>query len=96
MELFDSFFEIFIHIYSQTACEARLIETQNILKEVEATLMALADCRDNPCQNGNCIDLENDYRCDCQSFYSGKNCDINCPVDHKGGSYREVDGVCIL
>ena len=93
MELVDSFFEIFIHIYSQIVCEARLIETQNILKEVEARLLALDDCRDNPCQNGKCIDLENDYRCDCQSGYGGKNCDQNCPVDNP--SYRVIDGVCL-
>ena len=70
---------IFIHIFSQTVCEARL--------------MAIDDCRDNPCQNGERIDLENDYRCQCHSGYGGKNCDQNCPVDNP--LYRVVDGVCL-
>ena len=77
-------------------CEAKLIEAQNDLKEVKARLMALDGCWDNPCQNGKCIDLhlENDYRCDCQSGYSGKNCDQICPVDNR--FYLVVDGVCLL
>ena len=32
---------IFIHIYSQTVCEARLIEAQDDLKKVRARLMVL-------------------------------------------------------
>ena len=71
----------------------RLIKAQDDLKRVKARLMAIDDCRNNPCQNGKCIDLENDYRCDCQSGYSGKNCDQNCPVDNP--SYLVIDGVCL-
>ena len=80
----------------------RLIKAQDDLKRVEARLMAIDDCRNNPCQNGKCIDLENDYRCECQPYYGGKNCDQQyCPVDNhvdniKRGSYRVVDGVCLL
>ena len=72
--------------------ETRLIEAQDDCKEVRARLLAIDDCRDNPCQNGQCIDLENDYRCECQPGYGGKNCDQNCPVDNP--LYRVIDGVC--
>ena len=52
------------------------------------------DCRDNPCQNGECIDLENDYKCNCNPGFIGKNCNaITCPLDNP--LYREVDGVCL-
>ena len=51
------------------------------------------DCRNNPCQNGQCIDLEKDYRCDCNPGFSGKNCDETCPLDNP--LFREVDGVCL-
>merc|ERR1712051_961167 len=51
------------------------------------------DCRDNPCQNGQCVDLENDYSCDCNPGYIGKNCDKTCPLDNP--LFREVDGVCL-
>ena len=51
------------------------------------------DCRDNPCQNGKCIDLKNDYRCECQSGYGGKKCDLYCPIDNP--SYHVVDGTCL-
>ena len=50
------------------------------------------ECRINPCQNGQYIDLGNDYRCDCHSGYAGKDCDMPCPVHKK--SYRIVDGTC--
>ena len=71
--------------------EARLIKAD--FKKVKAQLMALDDCWDNPCQNGQCIDLENDYRCECSSGYGGKNCDQNCLVDNP--LYRVIDGVCL-
>ena len=53
------------------------------------------DCLDNPCPNGKCIDLENDYRCECQPGYSGKNC--NQKFGKFGhGFYRVVDGASLL
>ena len=73
--------------------EARLTEAQDDCKEVRARLMALDDCWDNPCQNGQCIDLENDYRCECQDGYSGKICNLKCPVHNP--LYRVVDGACL-
>ena len=51
------------------------------------------DCRDNPCMSGQCIDLENDYRCDCFSGYAGRNCDLPCPLDNQ--FYRIVDETCL-
>jgi len=35
------------------------------------------DCAEQPCQNGgNCTDEVNDFRCDCVTGYTGKNCSI--------------------
>ena len=34
-------------------------------------------CLNQPCVNGNCTDLKEDYRCDCSPGFTGKNCDIN-------------------
>ena len=55
------------------------------------------NCRDNPCQNGQCIDLDNDYKCECESGYKGKNCDKkkctngyvgeNCDKEKCGNGY---------
>lgn len=34
------------------------------------------DCASSPCQNGaTCTDKVNDYQCDCDPGYSGKDCD---------------------
>jgi len=32
-------------------------------------------CGTNPCQRGSCRDEDNDYSCDCEAGYGGKNCD---------------------
>ena len=65
-------------------------------QELKAEIIELKngqeDCRINLCQNGQYIDLGNDYRCDCHSGYAGKDCDMPCPVHKK--SYRIVDGTC--
>ena len=63
------------------------------LTKAEMIELITDDCLENPCQNGRCIDLANDYRCECQTGYGGKNCDFNCPVDNP--LYREVNGVCL-
>lgn len=35
-------------------------------------------CSGNPCgQNGNCVSLPYNYRCDCDSGYNGPNCQID-------------------
>jgi len=35
------------------------------------------ECAEQPCQNGgNCTDEVNDFRCDCVTGYTGKNCSI--------------------
>ena len=34
------------------------------------------DCAEKPCRNdGVCVDQVNDYRCDCESGYEGKDCE---------------------
>ena len=37
----------------------------------------LDDCSTNPCVNGTCYDLVNDYLCVCDDGYNGTNCDID-------------------
>ena len=59
---------------------------------LKAEIIALKKGQEDPCQNGQYIDLGNDYRCDCHSGYAGKKCDMPCPVHKK--SYRIVDGTC--
>ena len=55
----------------------------------------LDNCRNNPCQNGKCIDLEKDYRCECQPGYSGKICNKKF-VKFGAGFYHIVDGASLL
>ena len=33
------------------------------------------DCDSSPCQHGTCIDRVNGYDCDCDSGYSGDDCE---------------------
>ena len=33
------------------------------------------ECASNPCVHGSCDDKVNDYECDCEDGYNGKNCD---------------------
>ena len=74
--------------------KAKCLSEAEIIELIEAKLIeAQDDCRDNPCQNGQCVDLENDYSCDCNPGYIGKNCDKTCPLDNP--LFREVDGVCL-
>ena len=40
-------------------------------------LSDIDDCAVQPCLNGgNCIDLGNDYTCNCTDGYTGKNCSV--------------------
>ena len=64
-----------------------------IIEKVQELIEAQDDCRDNPCMSGQCIDLENDYRCDCFSGYAGRNCDLPCPLANQ--FYRIVDETCL-
>ena len=74
--------------------KAKCLTEAEIIELIESKLIeAQDDCRDNPCQNGQCVDLENDYSCDCNPGFSGKNCDETCPLDNP--LYRIVDGTCL-
>ena len=33
------------------------------------------ECANNPCQHGSCLDLVNDYTCECSPGFKGKDCD---------------------
>ena len=94
-------------IEAKCVSEIELVKAK-CLSKAEIIELIDDDCRDNPCQNGKCIDLENDYRCECPTFYSGKNCDVKqkcgngytgkfcnlpCPVNNP--SWRIVDGTCL-
>ena len=69
-------------------------EVFNSKEKAEIIRLIANDCLENPCQNnGQCIDLKNDYRCHCKSGYSGRNCDVNCPLDNP--TYGIVDGTCL-
>jgi len=35
------------------------------------------DCAFSPCVNATCVDLVNDYRCECKHGWSGKNCETH-------------------
>ena len=35
------------------------------------------DCARNPCANGQCIDGDNSYQCECTPGYRGRNCEIS-------------------
>ena len=50
-------------------------------------------CFYNPCVNGDCENVEDDYTCDCQDGYSGRNCTIEdrCVLDN----VQCVNGDCI-
>ena len=80
---------VFECVFYVTECwtEAEIIE------KVQELIEAQDDCRNNPCKSGQCIDLENDYRCDCHSGYAGRNCDLPCPLDNQ--FYRIVDETCL-
>ena len=69
--------------------KAKCLSEAEIIELIEAQ----DDCRNDPCQNGQCVDLENDYRCECHTGYSGRNCDSTCLIDNP--LFREVDGVCL-
>ena len=95
--------------------EAKCVSEINLVKakclsKAEIIELIDNDCRNNPCQNGKCIDLVNDYRCECPTFYSGRNCDVKqkcgngyagkncnlpCPVNNPLLGWRIVDGTCI-
>ena len=33
------------------------------------------DCLHSPCVNGDCVDLQNGYQCNCEEGWTGQNCD---------------------
>jgi len=90
-ELITSKFELINSKFDLINSKFDLISSKFDL--IGSWIEAQDDCRDNPCQNGQCVDLENDYSCNCNPGFSGKNCDVTCPLDNP--LYRKVDGVCL-
>ena len=64
-------FEILIGLIINTIFDFSLTECE-CLSKPKCKGFINDNCRDNPCQNGQCIDLENDYKCECQSGYKGQ------------------------
>ena len=41
-------------------------------------ILAFDECSSSPCDNGGtCVDLEFQYRCDCEPGFEGANCEIS-------------------
>lgn len=54
------------------------------------------ECLSNPCVNGVCLDLINQYSCFCVSGFNGTNCQFNindCPANNCSGHGRCTDGI---
>lgn len=34
------------------------------------------ECASNPCKNGDCVDGENHWKCECRPGWTGKICDV--------------------
>lgn len=52
------------------------------------------ECESSPCKHGaTCVDLVNDYQCNCAPGYSGSNCEID--IDECANSPCQNGGECI-
>ena len=49
---------------------------------------------DDPCQNGQCIDFFDDYKCNCDTHYTGRNCDTTFNVTCAFNPQPCVNGTC--
>ena len=38
-------------------------------------LIDFNECLSNPCVNGECVDLQDGYQCNCEEGWTGQNCD---------------------
>ena len=47
-------------------------EAKSLLSQICETIRP---CASNPCKHGSCQDKNNDYSCDCETGYRGKDCD---------------------
>ena len=51
-----------------------------MIKKVSAndfrSLPDIDECHPKPCVNGTCLDLINDFSCNCTPGFTGKRCDI--------------------
>lgn len=56
-----------------------------VVKSKKETLLVFPDideCGTNPCVNGTCTDLVNDFSCNCTPGFTGKHCDIGKPAKY--------------
>ncbi|TMS38325.1 hypothetical protein L596_005076 [Steinernema carpocapsae] len=54
-------------------------------------------CFSNPCQNnGTCVSLEDDYKCECSSEHTGKNCELSVYADTCLPGTCKSGSVCYL
>ena len=47
----------------------------SILNSMKFIFLDIDECDPNPCNNGECIDLVNDFTCVCDDGYEGEVCD---------------------
>ena len=58
-------------------------------------MLEINECERNPCKNnGNCTNLVNDYQCQCEKGFKGKDCEKGI-IHYKNSERLENLKICI-